>query len=119
MDVQHYRRRLLLLEKELVARRERELDTARDTRDDQPSLDDAALVDELRDDYLTLATTDAEILAQVRAALQRIDTGTYGWCLMCNQPIGDQRLDAVPWTPLCRTHQEQLEARQGVRTPSL
>lgn len=43
-------------------------------------------------------------LAAIRAALQRLDDGTYGTCAVCGEPIGAGRLDAVPWTPFCRDH---------------
>jgi len=38
-------------------------------------------------------------LAEVDAAVQRIDAGTYGRCKRCGQPIDPARLDALPWTP--------------------
>jgi RNA polymerase-binding transcription factor DksA len=41
-------------------------------------------------------------ITQIRAALKRIDDGTYGSCARCGDPIGEARLDALPWTPLCR-----------------
>lgn len=42
-----------------------------------------------------------QALADVEAALQRIDEGTYGTCLVCGGPIGDERLRALPWARLC------------------
>jgi DnaK suppressor protein len=39
--------------------------------------------------------------AQVLAALQRIDDGTYGTCPVCGAPIAPERLDAVPWATTC------------------
>ena len=35
-------------------------------------------------------------------ALARIEDGTYGACVRCGEPIAEARLDALPWTPLCR-----------------
>ena len=42
-------------------------------------------------------------IPQVRAALQRIEAGTYGTCSRCGSEIGEDRLDALPWTPFCRS----------------
>lgn len=42
----------------------------------------------------------AEMLA-IRAALQRIDEGTYGYCVQCGDDIALERLDLLPHTPLC------------------
>ncbi len=41
-------------------------------------------------------------IARIRAALNRIAEGTYGTCARCGEPIEEARLDALPWTPLCR-----------------
>ena len=37
-------------------------------------------------------------LAEVDAALARIDGGTYGICELTGAPIGAERLRAIPWT---------------------
>lgn len=42
-----------------------------------------------------------ETLAEIDAALQRIEDGTYGICEACGKPIGEDRLKAIPWTRLC------------------
>ena len=38
----------------------------------------------------------------VRAALARIEDGSYGICLRCGEEISEARLDAVPHAALCR-----------------
>jgi RNA polymerase-binding transcription factor DksA len=42
-------------------------------------------------------------ISQIRAALRRITDGSYGACVRCGEPIGEARLDLLPWTPLCRS----------------
>jgi len=42
-----------------------------------------------------------ELLAKIDAALRRIDAGTYGTCENCGEPIGEERLEAMPWATLC------------------
>jgi RNA polymerase-binding transcription factor DksA len=42
-----------------------------------------------------------DTLAEIDAALQRIEDGTYGICEGCSKPIGAERLTAIPWTRLC------------------
>jgi len=44
---------------------------------------------------------EQDLLAQVNAALQRIEQGTYGICENCDQPINEKRLEALPWASLC------------------
>ncbi|MBA3911515.1 MAG: dimethylmenaquinone methyltransferase [Rhodobacter sp.] len=41
-------------------------------------------------------------IPQIRAALHRIESGTYGECVQCGAEIAEARLDALPWTPFCR-----------------
>ena len=119
MNIDHYRRLLLALEQRLVQRVGAEVATARDASDDQPDVSDLAHVDELKEQYFDLAETDSAILAQVRAALERIDDGTYGKCTVDGGPIEEKRLESVPWTPYCLKHQLELEERAQTRTPSL
>ena len=40
-------------------------------------------------------------LGRVEAALQRLDDGTYGACASCGNSIAPERLEAIPWAPLC------------------
>ena len=52
-------------------------------------------------------------LAQVRAALNRLDTtDLYGLCSRCEEPIGWRRLSARPEAPICMTCQRKQEARR-------
>lgn len=37
-------------------------------------------------------------LAEVEAALKRIEAGTYGICEVTGEPISPERLRAIPWT---------------------
>jgi DnaK suppressor protein len=40
-------------------------------------------------------------LEKVDAALRKLDDGTYGTCANCGNPIGGERLEAIPWAPYC------------------
>lgn len=58
-----------------------------------------------REDEEVLEDLGAASLREVRmieAALDRIRTGSYGLCARCGDPIGEDRLNVVPATPLCR-----------------
>jgi DnaK suppressor protein len=119
VNIDDYRRRLVALERELVERLAGEVETARGARDDQPDTGDLAHIDQLKEEYFALADTDSAILAQVRAALRRIDDGTFGRCVVDGEPIDAKRLESVPWTPYCLKHQLEVEERARIRTPSL
>lgn len=51
-------------------------------------------------DY-TLEENSEHVLADINAALERIEAGTYGICANCGKQIGEERLDARPWAILC------------------
>ncbi len=51
-------------------------------------------------DY-TLEENSEHVLAEIEAALKRIDEGTYGICTNCDKPIAVGRLEALPWATLC------------------
>jgi len=42
-----------------------------------------------------------QTLADINAALRRIDDGTYGTCEGCGKPIAPERLAAIPWARVC------------------
>lgn len=41
-------------------------------------------------------------IRMIRAALDRMDAGEYGDCVRCGDAILPERLDVLPFTPLCR-----------------
>jgi DnaK suppressor protein len=48
-----------------------------------------------------LGENAGHVLDEIEAALRRIDDGTFGTCEACGGPIGEERLDAVPYATLC------------------
>jgi DnaK suppressor protein len=59
----------------------------------------------------SVSVNEQSLLSEVRAALKRIDDGTYGRCLVCGQPIAEKRLEAIPWAARCVKDEAQLEQR--------
>lgn len=55
----------------------------------------------------------ARELAQVAAALRRIQAGTYGFCAACGDAIDARRLRALPATPFCTDCQADRERAGG------
>jgi RNA polymerase-binding protein DksA len=48
-------------------------------------------------------------LDEVEAALARVDAGSYGVCEVCGEPIGADRLSAIPWARLCIDDKRRAE----------
>ncbi len=57
-----------------------------------------------------LHKSDGRLLIAIEEALARIRQGTYGVCAVCKEPITKARLEAVPWTHLCRECKERQAA---------
>jgi RNA polymerase-binding protein DksA len=74
-------------------------------------LGDTATVTYDRELGYTLEENSEHVLADIDAALKRIDDGTYGICTNCSQEIPEERLEARPWATLCIDCQRERERR--------
>ena len=120
MNIQHYKQRLLDLEKTLSARIGREADQGRgEFIDSAHDVGDASVADEVASEALTEAEHNSDVLQQVRDALGRLADGTFGTCIVDGGPIEEQRLEAVPWTPYCLKHAKGREIAASLRTPTM
>ena len=54
-----------------------------------------------RDQNAGLIATSRERLTAIDRALERLDAGTYGNCVSCDELIGPERLEARPATDSC------------------
>jgi len=63
---------------------------------------DSASADAEAELQVRLHQTDGRLLKAIEDALIRMRAGTFGICERCQQPISRARLEAVPWTRLCR-----------------
>lgn len=50
---------------------------------------------------LSLEENAEHLLAEIEAALARIEEGVYGVCVACGGPINGERLEALPWATKC------------------
>jgi RNA polymerase-binding transcription factor DksA len=63
---------------------------------------------------LALLGTEEDLLAQVNAAIQRLDRGTFGRCEGCGRPIAKARLDALPYASRCVRCARTAEVEGGI-----
>ena len=52
---------------------------------------------------------ESHLLRNVRSALRRLEDGSFGTCLHCEEEISPKRLAAVPWAAFCIQCQEQAD----------
>lgn len=75
--------------------------------------DDADIASDTIDRTLlnSLGEVDQNRLAMINRALDRINQGTYGLCLLCGKEIPSERLEVLPYAALCVSCQTQEERR--------
>ncbi len=91
------RRRLIL---ETTRRAHAELDALRSAERD-PEFEEGAQSEHEQFTLSRLSETQRQEVAQIDAALERMDAGEYGVCRDCGQEIDPRRLDALPYALLC------------------
>ena len=65
-----------------------------------------------REFSLSLADNEQKLLDRINAAIERIDSNTYGLCETCEKKITKIRLKAVPYAELCVPCQEKQEKKK-------
>jgi len=120
MNTDYFKQRLLAEEQELLERIERAEVIAREpVNDTVQDLGDESVSDVLTEEQLREADSSWAQLKQVRDALQRIEDGTFGKCIVDGGPIEEKRLEPIPWTPYCLKHEQLIENSEPLVTPSL
>jgi DnaK suppressor protein len=115
MDIKYFRQRLVAKEEELVDLIARFENEARESNSAEvEDFADQGKSTELKTLALDETAMATQTLEQVRAALQRIEDGTFGKCIDCGRPIEPARLEAVPWTPYCRADQERHDKEVAI-----
>src|SRR5215472_5459893 len=103
-----YRRLLLSRRAEVAAGLGGRFDTmarlGRVAEDDQAQISHEEFVS------LRMNSLDWTQLRLIEEALDRLDSGDYGICLACEEPIPAKRLRAVPWARYCIPCQEIVGA---------
>ena len=62
---------------------------------------------------------ESNLMRNVRAALRRIDDGSFGVCAHCDEDISPKRLAAVPWAPFCIRCQEAADRNENDASATL
>jgi DnaK suppressor protein len=104
------RERLLVKKQEILAMYQKDLKSGQESND-SPTED---LVDRANNAYtrelaFSISDNERELMHQIDLAIERLDTGAYGFCLHTGQQIGLARLEAIPWAKYSVEAQELLE----------
>src|SRR5262245_3145019 len=102
--------RLLDMRKSVLKEIDSDLRAEREGNKDE-GMDTYDLASEERDREINFILSDRERvkIKQIDDALERLDDASYGVCESCGLEIAEERLNAMPFTRLCRDCQQEQE----------
>ena len=68
-----------------------------------------------REFALSLFSNEQDIMYEIDEALARIADGAFGLCEICEKPIAEKRLGAIPYARNCTTCQEKEEKKRKMK----
>ena len=109
-QLQRYHRLLTATQRELLSGQSDDLAPVPAAGGREGDIVDQANADAEAELQIHLHKSDGRLLMAIEEALARMRQGTYGVCAVCKEPITKARLEAVPWTHLCRECKERQAA---------
>ena len=102
-ELMEIKERLLKLRSELLAIEESGREAARPVQLDQASVGRLSRMDAMQAQSMALAAGQRreEQLARIAGALRRMESGDFGYCFVCGEEIGLERLRFDPTTTRC------------------
>jgi DnaK suppressor protein len=108
-DLQRYKR-LLLAKLEEFSSKKAAATSLAPAATPHGDIIDQATADADADLYVRLHESDVDLIRAIEEALARITREQFGVCDVCNSPISKARLEAIPWTRLCRDCEEREQS---------
>jgi DnaK suppressor protein len=109
LQVEYFRQKLLLWRASLLAETSDTLQHLKEESLLRPDLTDRAALESERLIELRTRARERRLISKIDAALDRIASGTYGYCEETDEPIGIRRLEARPIATLSIEAQERHE----------
>ena len=63
-----------------------------------------------QDNTILLMNNEGQTLQEIEKALERVEEGSYGFCIQCQGKIPKTRLKAIPFTPYCVKCASEIES---------
>ena len=82
-----------------------------------PDPTDRASMESDRNFLLRIRDRERRLILKIKAALERIDDGTFGICEICGEEISEKRLKVRPVTTLCIDCKTREEAEEKLKSP--
>jgi len=102
-QIKHFEERLLSLQAELMGVADLIDDASQTVKLDQTAVGRVSRIDALQMQQMAFATQERQQaqLGKIKAALERLDQGDYGYCLECDELIPIGRLEIDPAIEHC------------------
>lgn len=109
LQLEYFREKLFKWKEDLARESQNTMEHLRDENWNEPDLNDRASVE--TETSLELRTRDRyrKLMNKIDEAIERIETGAYGYCEETGDPIGIKRLEARPIATLSIEAQERHE----------
>lgn len=103
INVEKYKKKLLALKKELEEAEAIGADSRKPVALDQTMVGRLSRMDAMQQQEMALENDRRRKIQihRINQALARIDSGDYGYCATCDEPIPAKRLDLDPAVPTC------------------
>jgi DnaK suppressor protein len=82
--------------------------------DDLPDETDLAASEVNQNLVFKLRDRERQLLAKIDEAMERIEDGSFGTCMDCEEPIEIRRLEARPVSTLCIACKERQEHKEKI-----
>jgi RNA polymerase-binding protein DksA len=83
-------------------------------QEERADIIDFTSAEKIRDIESIITSIDTDVLKLIERALDKINSGTYGYCENCGVRIDKERLEEVPYVRYCIDCQERIELGERV-----
>lgn len=115
-DIEYFRKLLASMLEEAQRKGDSTIEELTDSNEVFADPADRATAESDRAFTLRIRDRERQLIRKIRAALQRIEDGTYGICEECGEEISIPRLKARPVTRLCINCKARQEEDERLRS---
>ncbi len=113
-EIKHFKELLTVEKQKLMHKARQAMESGNIQLDKNEMMDEVDLASATIEQNLTfkLLDRDRKLLSEIEHALQKIETGDYGYCEGTGEPIPKRRLEVRPWCRHSVKYKELLERRK-------
>lgn len=103
MDISFFKASLITMREVILSSRARTGNDRKPVELDQQAVGRLSRMDALQQQAMAMEAERRRglQLGRIDAALKRVDDDSFGFCVLCEEEIGDKRLTLDPTTPTC------------------